>query len=81
MNRHLLTLIILAVPLLTAGCTNRQIYEALQNSLKNECLNVPPDQYEECVEKASIAYETYLENLRDLQDEQAKNKEKRLNRN
>lgn len=45
--------------LVLAGCSNRGIYEGIQAGNRNECLRLPPSQYDDCMERASKSYDEY----------------------
>ncbi len=42
-----------------AACSNRSVYEGIQTSNRNECLMLPPSQYEECMENANTSFDEY----------------------
>ena len=50
--------VLLAVFVIT-GCSYRGVYEGIQTSKQQECANLPPTQYEECMEGADLSYEDY----------------------
>ncbi len=52
-------LLVLVLPLLFVGCSNKAIYDNIQLNNRNECNKVPPSQYDECIERASKTYEEY----------------------
>ena len=47
------------VLLFLAGCSNRGVYGGVQASNRNECLKLPPSQYDECMEDANRSYSEY----------------------
>ena len=49
----------LVTVLFFAGCGNKTVYENIQISNRNACNNVPPSQYEECIEHTNKSYEEY----------------------
>ena len=49
----------LVLMFLAAGCSNRGAYEGFQVSNRNECIKLPPSQYDECMENANISYDEY----------------------
>lgn len=51
--------IVSVVFVLTAGCSNKAVYEDIQRNNRQECNSVPPAQYEECVERSNKSYEEY----------------------
>lgn len=50
---------ILIVILLVAGCSNRTIYENIQLNNRNQCAELPPSEYEACIEAADRTYDEY----------------------
>jgi len=54
--RHSLHLII---ALLLVGCSNSQIYNAVQENRRMECSKLPQNQYEDCVGKYDTPYAVY----------------------
>ena len=42
-----------------SGCSNRAIYENIQHQNRQDCLTLPPSQYDECMEAASKRYDEY----------------------
>jgi uncharacterized lipoprotein NlpE involved in copper resistance len=47
------------VLLILAGCSNRAVYGGIQTSNRIECLELPPSQYDECMEDANRSYDEY----------------------
>ena len=47
------------VLLVLAGCSNRGVYGGIQTSNRIECLELPPSQYDECMEDANRSYDEY----------------------
>lgn len=45
--------------LVLAGCTNQQIYNAVQENRRMECGKLPQNQYEECIRDYSTSYQEY----------------------
>ncbi len=56
---------ILMAILITAGCSYRGVYEGIQTSKQQECANLPPTQYEECMEGSDLSYEDYEKSRKD----------------
>ena len=54
--RHSLCLII---AVLMVGCSNSQIYNAIQENRRFECSKLPQNQYEECLRKYDTSYTEY----------------------
>lgn len=48
-------LCVLALP----ACSNRQVYEAIQQNRQLECQKLPGTRYEECMEQFSEPYDEY----------------------
>ena len=42
-----------------AGCSTRAFYDGVQASERNECMSVPPSQYDTCLEQVSQRWEDY----------------------
>jgi hypothetical protein len=47
------------VAVLCAGCTTQQLYEALLQRQRSECLQRPPQQQTECLDAVNIPYDAY----------------------
>ena len=58
MNK-LLVFFILFMAVLISACSNRQIYEAIQNNQKLECQKLQQDEYEKCMDRLSESYDQY----------------------
>lgn len=58
----LLVISLLAV----SACSNKQIYEGVQQGQRNECLKLPPDQQEDCLQANSQSYEDYQAERKDI---------------
>ncbi|MFE8072575.1 hypothetical protein QQM79_16060 [Marinobacteraceae bacterium S3BR75-40.1] len=41
------------------GCSNKAIYDNMQHHNRQACNEVPPSQYEDCVERANKSYDEY----------------------
>lgn len=53
--------------LIVAGaCSNRQIYDSLQIRQKNECLNLPPAESDECLGRVGKSYDQYEKERQEL---------------
>ena len=52
-------LYLLLVSILVAGCSGKAVYDNIQRNNRQECVSVPPAQYEECIERSSKSYEEY----------------------
>lgn len=53
------TMLILLAMLAATGCSNRAMYDNIQINQRNECLKLPPAQYDECMKHASKTYDEY----------------------
>ena len=60
--------VMVAVAIL-AACSNRQVYEAIQNREKVKCQELPRSEYADCMKRASETYETYKKNRREVENE------------
>ena len=65
------TLTLMPCLLLAAGCTNQQLYTAIQDNRQQECSKLPQGQYEECMRDYDTSYEEYRRAGEDGADEQA----------
>jgi hypothetical protein len=60
---------ILFLSLLLLGCTNKQVYNAVQDAQVLECQQYPDTRYDRCMEELSVPYEEYERDRRALEDE------------
>ena len=44
-----------------SGCSNKQIYEAIQKNRQFECQTLQQVDYEECIKDSGESYESYRE--------------------
>ena len=58
MNKHAVLFFTILL-LSTAGCSDRQMYEAMQKRGRVECQTLPESQYEECMKDYQESYEDY----------------------
>lgn len=58
MNKQAILLITISL-MATTGCSDRQIYEAMQKRGRVECQTLPESQYEECIEDYQQSYDDY----------------------
>lgn len=49
----------LTLTLLLIGCSNKQIYTAVQENRRVECSKLPQSQYEKCMSEYDTPYEEY----------------------
>lgn len=42
-----------------AGCSNKGVYQDLQRNKRNECMQVPPAEYDRCMRSMEQSYEDY----------------------
>ena len=47
------------ITLLLIGCSDKQIYNSVQENRRMECGKLPQNQYEECMRDYSTSYEDY----------------------
>lgn len=52
-------LLMLALTLLLASCSNKSVYQDLQRNKRNECMQVPPAEYDRCMRSMEQTYEDY----------------------
>ena len=50
-----------------AGCTQRQVYDAVQQNRQLECQKLPQGQYEKCMEQYSEPYDAYTRERKELE--------------
>ena len=55
MSKLLMVLVMFGV----AGCGNKAIYDSIQLNKRIDCAELPPPQYDECIESASKSYDEY----------------------
>lgn len=41
------------------GCSNRAVYEGIQTGNRNECVELHPSQYDECMDEANRSFNEY----------------------
>ena len=51
--------LILLIILTISGCSSRGAYEGIQAGNSSECFNLPPSQYDECMNNANKSYDEY----------------------
>lgn len=51
--------------LVLSACTNQQLYEAGQHNQQLKCQELPQNQYEECMARASESYQDYSQKRRE----------------
>ena len=44
---------------LTSACTNKAIYQSIQQNAQLKCQNVPPQDYQKCMDQHAQSYESY----------------------
>lgn len=49
----------LMIALFLTGCSNKQIYTAVQENRRVECSKLPQDQYEKCMSEYETPYDEY----------------------
>jgi len=49
----------LIVVFLLTGCSNKAVYDNIQINNRNACVEAPPSQYKECIERTNKSYEKY----------------------
>jgi len=47
------------IALILLGCSNKQIYNSVQENRRMECGKLPQNQYEDCIRDYSTSYEDY----------------------
>lgn len=49
----------LVLLLLLSGCSNQQVYDAIQENRRLECAKLPQPQYEKCMQDYDMSYRDY----------------------
>lgn len=62
-----LTLLILTL-LTFVGCSNKAVYDGIQTGNRVECSQLPPSQYEDCMNKVNKTYDEYKRDRKELID-------------
>lgn len=52
------------------ACSNRQVYDAIQQNRQLECQKLPGTQYDECMKQVSEPYDDYKRDRDELTKEQ-----------
>ena len=63
------SVLILALLLAIASCSNRAVYENIQINKRNQCLQGPQAAYEECMEGVEKPYEEFEQERREYLEE------------
>lgn len=63
MNKPILRVMLLLV--VVGGCSNKQIYTAIQQNRQQECRKLPRVQYEACMREFDQSYEDYARDRED----------------
>ncbi len=53
-----------------SACSNRQVYDTIQNNQQLECQKLPGTQYEECMKQVSEPYDQYKRDRDELTKEE-----------
>jgi len=56
---HILVRLLLLCFIVLPGCTDRQIYSAIQTNQRNECFMLPESQINQCLERTGAPYDQY----------------------
>ncbi|MHA7815022.1 MAG: hypothetical protein ACX93N_00975 [Pseudohaliea sp.] len=51
------------------GCSNQQLYDAIQESQRVDCQRYPDSRYEECMQQLDKPYEAYEQEREALEEE------------
>ena len=62
--KNILILIIIACAV--SACTNASWYKGMQTREQNQCLNVPPSEYDDCMKNANDSYGEYQDKRKEL---------------
>ena len=53
--------------ILFSGCSSRELYESTQPKYgENECRQLPPDQYDDCIKMETKSYEEYQKDREEI---------------
>lgn len=67
---------LIAVSALISSCSNRQIYDSVQNNRRMECDKMPDSaQRDACLEQYSESYDSYQRKREELLEEEQKKKQ------
>lgn len=69
MARPVLWLLLAAT--LVPACTSRQLYEAGQQHQREQCQLGPISEFDECMRRANISYETYEQGRQEVKKDQS----------
>jgi hypothetical protein len=62
--------VLVLLALVLSGCSNRQVYDAIQKNRQLECQKLPGTQYEECMKQFSEPYDEYKRERDELTKEE-----------
>jgi len=62
--KNIFSLIILACTL--GACSSAGWYQGMQTREQNQCLNVPPGEYDDCMKNADTSYGEYRDKQKEL---------------
>ncbi|MFK8047283.1 MAG: hypothetical protein AB8B81_02495 [Halioglobus sp.] len=65
-------LLLICIPIFLSACSNKQIYDNIQDNQRLECSKLPQQQYEDCMKDYDTSYEEYQRDRQDLEKEQGK---------
>jgi len=51
--------LVLLIGISTVGCSNKDLYEYIQEENKSNCSELPESQYNECIEHTKKSYKDY----------------------
>ncbi len=64
------TIFIVLISTSFLGCSSKELYESVQPKYdENECRQLPPHQYEECIKTEKKSYKEYQIERKDIIDE------------
>jgi len=43
----------------SSACTNKDIYQSIQHDAQLKCQQIPPQEYQDCMDQHSQSYESY----------------------
>lgn len=70
-------ILLMAGILLLTGCSNRAAYQNFQINQRHECMRLPPQQFEECMDGLEKSYDEYNRERAEALEEEARERKNR----
>jgi len=58
---------VIALLLLSAGCSSQQAFEGIKAKNKNDCYSLPESQQDKCLEATDISFDEYQRRLKEVE--------------